>query len=162
MRPDRIVVGEVRGSEALDMLQAMNTGHEGSLATIHANTPRDALTRLEAMCLMAGADLPIWALREMITSAVHLIVQLTRFSDGTRKITAITEITGREENQILTHDIFKYKQTGMDENGKVEGIFSATGDPPKFFGDFKTSGLAVPVEMFWTEEQKKQRGVGKG
>src|SRR3989339_839319 len=118
MRPDRIVVGEVRGSEALDMLQAMNTGHEGSLATIHANTPRDALTRLEAMCLMAGADLPIWALREMITSAVHLIVQLTRFSDGTRKITAITEITGREENQILIHDLFRYHQTGMDENGK--------------------------------------------
>ncbi|OGR49685.1 MAG: type II secretion system protein E [Elusimicrobia bacterium GWC2_51_8] len=157
MRPDRIVVGEVRGSEALDMLQAMNTGHEGSLATIHANTPRDALTRLEAMCLMAGADLPIWALREMITSAVHLIVQLTRFSDGTRKITAITEITGREETQIQTHDLFKYKQTGVDESGKVIGEFNATGDPPKFFNDFQANGMNVPIDMFWTEEQKKQR-----
>ncbi|OGR39535.1 MAG: type II secretion system protein E [Elusimicrobia bacterium GWA2_64_40] len=157
MRPDRIVVGEVRSSEALDMLQAMNTGHEGSLATIHANTPRDALTRMEAMCLMAGADLPIWALREMIASAVHMIVQLTRFSDGTRKITAITEITGREENQILIHDIFRYHQTGMDENGKVVGYFSATGDPPKFYKDFETHGLHVPVEMFWTEEQRRQR-----
>lgn len=157
MRPDRIVVGEVRSSEALDMLQAMNTGHEGSLATIHANTPRDALTRMEAMCLMAGADLPIWALREMIASAVHMIVQLTRFSDGTRKITAITEITGREENQILIHDIFRYHQTGMDENGKVVGYFTATGDPPKFFKDFETHGISIPVEMFWTEEQRRQR-----
>ncbi len=157
MRPDRIVVGEVRGSEALDMLQAMNTGHEGSLATIHANTPRDALTRMEAMCLMAGADLPIWALREMIASAVHMIVQLTRFSDGTRKITAITEITGREENQILIHDIFRYHQTGMDENGKVVGYFSATGDPPKFYKEFETHGIPMPVEIFWTEEQKRQR-----
>ncbi len=157
MRPDRIIVGEVRSSEALDMLQAMNTGHEGSLATIHANTPRDALTRMEAMCLMAGADLPIWALREMIASAVHMIVQLTRFSDGTRKITAITEITGREENQITIHDIFKYHQTGMDENGKVVGYFTATGDPPKFYKDFETHGMRIPIEMFWTEEQKKAR-----
>lgn len=159
MRPDRIVVGEVRGSEALDMLQAMNTGHEGSLATIHANTSRDALTRMEAMCLMAGADLPIWALREMIASAVHMIVQLTRFSDGTRKITAITEITGREENQITIHDIFKYHQTGMDENGKVVGYFSATGDPPKFYKDFETHGMHVPLELFWTEEQKRLRAA---
>ena len=157
MRPDRIVVGEVRGSEALDMLQAMNTGHEGSLATIHANTARDALTRMEAMCLMAGADLPIWALREMIASAVHMVVQLTRFSDGTRKITGITEITGREENQITIHDIFKYHQTGMDENGKVVGYFTATGDPPKFYKDFETHGMHVPIEMFWTEEQKRAR-----
>jgi len=157
MRPDRIVVGEVRGAEALDMLQAMNTGHEGSLATIHANSPRDALTRLEAMCLMAGADLPIWALREMISSAVHMIVQLTRFSDGTRKVTSITEITGRDENKILTHEIFKYVQTGVDENGKVHGYFTATGEPPKFYPDFKTHGMDVPIEMFWTEEQKKQR-----
>ncbi|OGS51869.1 MAG: type II secretion system protein E [Elusimicrobia bacterium RIFOXYB2_FULL_62_6] len=158
MRPDRIVVGEVRGSEALDMLQAMNTGHEGSLATIHANTPRDALTRMEAMCLMAGADLPIWALREMIASAVHMIVQLTRFSDGTRKITAVTEITGREENQILIHDLYKYHQTGIvKESGKVTGYFSATGDPPKFFKDFETHGIAMPVDMFWTREQKQAR-----
>ncbi len=160
MRPDRIVVGEVRGSEALDMLQAMNTGHEGSLATIHANTPRDALTRMEAMCLMAGADLPIWALREMIASAVHMVVQLTRFSDGTRKITAVTEITGREENQISIHDIFRYHQTSIDKDtGKVLGHFSATGDPPKFFKDFDTHGIPMPIELFWTDEQKRARGV---
>lgn len=157
MRPDRIVVGEVRGAEALDMLQAMNTGHEGSLATIHANSPRDALTRLEAMCLMAGADLPLWALREMIASAVHIIVQLTRFSDGSRKVTSIIEITGREENQILTHELFKFVQTGIDENGKVMGYFTATGEPPKFYHEFKTHGIDLPIEIFWTEEQKKQR-----
>ncbi len=160
MRPDRIVVGEVRGSEALDMLQAMNTGHEGSLATIHANQPRDALTRMEAMCLMAGVDLPVWALREMIASAVHLVVQLTRFSDGTRKVTAVTEITGREENQITIHDIFKYQQSGIDkETGKVIGRFTATGDPPKFFKDFETHGIPMPIELFWTDEQKRARGV---
>jgi pilus assembly protein CpaF len=160
MRPDRIVVGEVRGSEALDMLQAMNTGHEGSLATIHANTPRDALTRMEAMCLMAGADLPIWALREMISSAVHLVVQLTRFSDGTRKITSVTEITGREENQITVHEIFKYKQTGIDKaTNKVIGQFMATGDPPKFFKDFETHGIPMPIELFWTDEQRRARGI---
>lgn len=157
MRPDRIVVGEVRGSEALDMLQAMNTGHEGSLATVHANTPRDALTRLEAMCLMAGVELPIWALREMICSAIHMVVQLTRFSDGTRKITAITEVTGREENQILTHDIFKYVQTGVDETGRVLGEFSPTGEPPKFFKEFSARGIKMPIETFWTAEQKAQR-----
>lgn len=163
MRPDRIVVGEVRGSEALDMLQAMNTGHEGSLCTIHANTPRDALTRMEAMCLMAGADLPIWALREMISSAVHMIVQLSRFSDGTRKITAVSEITGREENQILTHELFKYHQTGIvKETGKVTGYFSATGDPPRFFSDFETHGIPMPVELFWTEEQKRARAGKAG
>jgi len=162
MRPDRIVVGEVRGSEALDMLQAMNTGHEGSLATIHANTPRDALTRLEAMCLMSGADLPIWALREMIASAVHMVVQLTRFSDGTRKITSVTEITGREENQISIHELFNFKQTSIDkETGKVHGIFSATGDPPKFYADFATRGLDVPIGMFWTEEQRRLRAEKK-
>lgn len=160
MRPDRIVVGEVRGSEALDMLQAMNTGHEGSLATIHANAPREALTRLETMCLTAGAELPIWALREMIASAIHIIVQLTRFSDGTRKITSVTEVTGREENQISTHEIFKYTQTGIDlSTGKVLGKFSATGTPPKFYPDFATRGINLPVEMFWTEEQRKARGV---
>ena len=162
MRPDRIVVGEVRGSEALDMLQAMNTGHEGSLATIHANTPRDGLTRLEAMCLMSGADLPIWALREMIASAVHMVVQLTRFSDGTRKITSVTEITGREENQISIHELFNFKQTSIDkETGKVHGIFSATGDPPKFYADFATRGLDVPIGMFWTEEQRRLRAEKK-
>lgn len=162
MRPDRIVVGEVRGAEALDMLQAMNTGHEGSLATIHANAPREALTRLETMCLTAGAELPIWALREMIASAIHMIVQLTRFSDGTRKITSVTEVTGREENQISVHEIFKYTQTGIDlATGKVLGVFSATGAPPKFFPDFATRGMNIPVELFWTEEQRRAKKSGQ-
>jgi pilus assembly protein CpaF len=162
MRPDRIVVGEVRGAEALDMLQAMNTGHEGSLATIHANAPREALTRMETLCLTAGAELPIWALREMIASAVHMIVQLTRFSDGTRKITSVTEITGREDNQITIHEIFKYTQTGIDlSTGKVLGKFSATGAPPKFFPDFATRGINMPVEMFWSDEQRKAHGLDK-
>jgi pilus assembly protein CpaF len=143
------------------MLQAMNTGHEGSLATLHANTPRDALTRLEAMCLMASSEIPIWALREMITSAVDMLVQLTRFADGTRKITSVTEVTGREENQIAIHDIFRYKQTGVDEKGKVVGHFYPTGDPPKFFAEFKAKGVPMPIETFWTEEQKKLRGAQK-
>jgi pilus assembly protein CpaF len=148
MRPDRIVVGECRGAEALDMLQAMNTGHEGSMATIHANTPRDALTRLEAMCMMASAELPIWAVREMISSAVNLIVQLTRFSDGKRRVTYVTEITGRDGNTLLTQHIMRFAQTGVDENGVSEGIFSGCGVPPKFYPDFKIEGLDVPLSLF--------------
>jgi pilus assembly protein CpaF len=148
MRPDRIVVGECRGSEALDMLQAMNTGHEGSLATIHANSPRDALTRLEAMCMMASAELPIWALREMIASAVHLVVQITRFPDGVRRCTWVTEVTGRDQNTILAQDLFKYIQTGVDEQGKSLGFFSGCGKPPHFYEEFKLAGVNVPVELF--------------
>ena len=148
MRPDRIVVGECRGSEALDMLQAMNTGHEGSLATIHANTPRDSLTRLEAMCMMASAELPIWAIREMISSAVNLIVQLSRFSDGTRKVTYITEICGRDGDNIKSQDLFRYHQTGVNKEGKVEGQFVATGNKPTFFSEFKAKGLEVPESTF--------------
>jgi Flp pilus assembly CpaF family ATPase/MinD-like ATPase involved in chromosome partitioning or flagellar assembly len=156
MRPDRIVVGECRGAEALDMLQAMNTGHEGSLATIHANTPKDALTRLEAMCLMAGAELPIWALREMICSAVHLVVQLTRFADGSRKVTHITEVTGRQETSITTQDLFRYVQTGVDEDGKVVGRFYATGNLPTFYSEFESKGIKVPKEIFRTDKEKQQ------
>ena len=148
MRPDRIVVGECRGAEALDMLQAMNTGHEGSLATIHANTPRDSLTRLEAMCMMASAELPIWAIREMISSAVNLVVQLSRFSDGTRKVTYITEICGRDGDNIKTQDLFRYNQTGVNKEGKVEGQFTATGIKPTFFEEFKAKGLDVPESTF--------------
>lgn len=154
MRPDRIVVGEVRGAEALDMLQAMNTGHEGSLATIHANSPRDALSRLEAMCLLAGAELPIWALRDMIASAIHIIVQLSRFSDGSRKVTRISEITGRQENQILTSDLFVYRQTGIDADGKVQGVFEATGRKPSFYDEFSASGIKVPTELFRAGSQR--------
>lgn len=156
MRPDRIVVGECRGSEALDMLQAMNTGHEGSLATIHANTPRDGLTRLEAMCMMASAELPIWAIREMISSAVNLIVQLSRFSDGTRKVTYITEICGQKEGMIQSKDLFRYIQSGIDKEGKVEGAFAPTGDLPTFYRDFKAKGLEVPQDIFKLPEADKQ------
>ena len=149
MRPDRIVVGECRGGEALDMLQAMNTGHEGSLTTIHANTPRDGLSRLEAMCMQTGADLPIFAIREMISSAVNMIVQLSRFSDGSRKVTYITEMHGQsEKGEILSTDLFRYVQTGVDENGKVQGIFAPTGNLPTFFNEFKAKGVPVSEDVF--------------
>lgn len=148
MRPDRIVVGECRGAEALDMLQAMNTGHEGSLTTIHANTPRDGLSRLEAMCMQASGDLPIFAIREMISSAVNMIVQLSRFSDGSRKVTYITEMHGQKDGQIQSTDLFRYVQTGVDENGKVQGMFAPTGNLPTFFNDFKAKGVPVPEDVF--------------
>jgi len=148
MRPDRIVVGECRGGEALDMLQAMNTGHEGSLTTIHANTPRDGLSRLEAMCMQTGADLPIFAIREMISSAVNMIVQLSRFSDGSRKVTYITEMHGQKDGQIQSTDLFRYVQTGVDENGKVQGLFAPTGNLPTFYSDFQAKGVPVPEEVF--------------
>jgi len=152
MRPDRIVVGECRGSEALDMLQAMNTGHEGSLATIHANTPRDALTRMEAMVMMASSELPVWAVREMISSAVHMIVQLTRFPDGVRRVTYVTEITGRDGNTVLSQDLFRYCQTGVDDDGKSEGFFTGCGKPPKFYPEFKLAGVNVPLTLFNKKE----------
>ncbi|MBR4682263.1 MAG: Flp pilus assembly complex ATPase component TadA [Elusimicrobiaceae bacterium] len=148
MRPDRIVVGECRGGEALDMLQAMNTGHEGSLTTIHANTPRDGLSRLEAMCMQTGADLPIFAIREMISSAVNMIVQLSRFSDGSRKVTYITEMHGQKDGEIQSTDLFRYVQTGVDENGKVRGVFAPTGNLPTFFDEFAAKGQAVDESIF--------------
>jgi len=148
MRPDRIVVGECRGGEALDMLQAMNTGHDGSLTTAHANTPRDTLARLEVMVMMAGMDLPAAAIREQVASAVDLIVQQSRFSDGTRKITHISEITGTESGVVQLQDIFLYKQTGMDENGKITGHFEATGQIPEFYEDLAARGIAVDMEIF--------------
>ena len=148
MRPDRIVVGECRGGEALDMLQAMNTGHEGSLTTIHANTPRDGLSRLEAMCMQTGADLPIFAIREMISSAVNMIVQLSRFSDGSRKVTYITEMHGQKDGEIQSTDLFRYVQTGVDENGKVQGIFAPTGNLPTFYDEFEAKGQPVERDVF--------------
>ncbi|MBI2362075.1 MAG: CpaF family protein [Elusimicrobia bacterium] len=165
MRPDRIVVGECRGSEAFDMLQAMNTGHEGSMATIHANTPRDALTRLEAMCMMASSELPIWAVREMVSSAVHMIIQLTRFPDGVRRITYVTELTGRDGNTVLSQDIFRYCQTGVDSDGKSQGFFTGCGVPPKFYPEFKLEGLEgkVPLTLFHKRPGSDEylRGSGK-
>ena len=148
MRPDRIVVGECRGGEALDMLQAMNTGHDGSLTTAHANSPRDTISRLEVMVLMAGMDLPASAIREQVASAVDLIVQQSRFSDGSRKITHISEITGVEQNIIQMQDIFRYKQTGIDENGKVVGNFEATGQIPEFYEDLAARGIPVDMNIF--------------
>ena len=148
MRPDRIVVGECRGGEALDMLQAMNTGHDGSLTTGHANSPRDMLRRLEVMVLMAGMDLPVQAIREQIASAVQLIVQQTRFGDGSRRITSISEITGMEQSTIQLNEIFRFQQTGFDENGRVKGHFQATGQVPEFYEALAKRGIPVNLDIF--------------
>lgn len=148
MRPDRIIVGECRGGETLDMLQAMNTGHDGSLTTVHANSPRDLISRLEVMTMMAGMELPERAIREQIASAVHLIVQQARFSDGTRKITHIAEITGLESGVVLMQNIFVYKQKGLDETGRVHGNFEATGRVPEFYEDLRQRGLEVDMNIF--------------
>lgn len=148
MRPDRIVVGECRSGEALDMLQAMNTGHDGSLTTAHANSPRDALTRLETMVLMSGMELPVRAIREQIKGAVDLIVQQARFSDGTRKITSITEVTGMENEIITTQCLFQFQQTGIDENGKVIGRFEPTGIVPTFIEEIKVKGINFDLSNF--------------
>ncbi len=149
MRPDRIIVGECRGAEALDMLQAMNTGHDGSLTTCHANSPRDAIGRLENMVMMAGYDLPVAAIREQIASAVNLIVQQTRLSDGSRKIVQISEITGREKDIVLMQDIFNFVQTGLDEKGKIQGYYAATGNIPAFIDKLKAKGdLRLDISVF--------------
>ncbi|MGE5587661.1 MAG: CpaF family protein [Clostridia bacterium] len=148
MRPDRIVVGEVRSGEALDMLQAMNTGHDGSLTTGHANSPRDMLARLETMVLMAGMDLPLRAIREQISSAVDLIVHQARLRDGSRKITHLTEVQGMEGEIITMQDIYVFEQTGVDEQGRVTGRFKATGIRPKFLERFEAMGIPVPPGMF--------------
>lgn len=150
MRPDRIVVGECRGSEALDMLQAMNTGHEGSLTTIHANTPRDALARLETMVLMAGMDLPVRAIREQVGSAIHMICQISRYSDGTRKVSRITEVSGMEGERITLQDIFEYRQSGVDEDGKVQGGLFPTGAVPTFVEEVKARGIKFDRSIFET------------
>jgi pilus assembly protein CpaF len=148
MRPDRIVVGEVRGEEALDMLQAMNTGHDGSLTTIHANTPRDAVARLETMALMSNFNLPEKALRQQIASAVALIVQVARMSDGTRRITYVTEITGMTGDVVAMQDIFVFEKLGIDVGGRVLGRFKATGVSPKFAERLKKAGITLPASVF--------------
>lgn len=149
MRPDRIVVGEVRSGEALDMLQAMNTGHDGSLTTAHANTPRDVLSRLETMVLMAGMDLPVRAIREQIASAVDLVIQQSRLRDGSRKITYITEVQGMEGDVIVMQDLFRFEQAGVDENGKLRGSFQSMGIRPKFLEKLETNGVKLNCEMFF-------------
>jgi pilus assembly protein CpaF len=151
MRPERIVIGECRSGEALDMLQAMNTGHDGSLTTLHANTPRDALARLETLVLMAGMDLPVKAIREQVASAVHIIIQQSRFNDGTRKIAYITEISGMEVDIVTLQDIFYYKQEGFTEEGKVRGRFVATGFVPRFYDELQRRGIPVNMGIFREE-----------
>jgi pilus assembly protein CpaF len=147
MRPDRIVVGECRGGEALDMLQAMNTGHDGSLTTIHANTARDALSRLETLVLMAGMELPAKAIRQQTAAAIDLIVQLSRMKDGSRKVTGISEITGMEGETITMQDIFVYEPKGMDPAGKVIGVFRPTGIRPNIIDKLFDLGLPIPQEL---------------
>lgn len=148
MRPDRIIIGEVRGAEAFDMLQAMNTGHEGSLTTIHSNSPRDSLTRLESMILMTGVDLPESAMRFMISSALDLIIQIVRFSDGTRRVTSVSEVVGMEGSVITLQEIFVFERRGVDKNGRVLGRFHATGIRPSFSDKLVAAGIDVPEELF--------------
>ncbi len=148
MRPDRIIVGEVRGEEALDMLQAMNTGHDGSLTTVHANSTRDALYRLDTMVAMANLNIPDRAVRQQIASAVNLMVQISRMADGTRKVSAISEITGMEQDVISMQDIFLFERTGLTREGKVTGRFRATGVRPKCAERLTTMGIQLPTEMF--------------
>ncbi len=148
MRPERIVVGECRGGEALEMLQAMNTGHDGSMTTLHANTPRDAIARIETMVLMAGMDLPVRAIREQIAAAVNLIVQQSRLKDGSRKITNITEVQGMEGDVVVLQDVFEFEQTGLDERGKIVGRLRPTGVRPKFIELFEQNNIYLPPNIF--------------
>lgn len=158
MRPDRIIVGEVRSGEALDMLQAMNTGHDGSLTTAHANTPRDALARIETMVLMSGLELPERAIREQISSALDLVLQQSRIRDGSRKVTYITEVQKMEGNTITTQDIFKFVQTGVTNDGKIEGHFESTGLQPGFLDKFQMNGVSLP-EGFFDSGASAEEGV---
>ncbi|HLK67131.1 MAG TPA: CpaF family protein [Bryobacteraceae bacterium] len=148
MRPDRIIVGEVRGEEALDMLQAMNTGHDGSLTTVHANSPRDAISRLEVMVSLANANMHLTAIRQQIASAVHILVQASRLSDGTRRVTSITEVTGIETDIITLQEIFVFEKRGLSPDGKVIGRFAATGILPKFNEKLLAAGIQLPLDMF--------------
>ena len=148
MRPDRIIVGECRGGEALDMLQAMNTGHDGSLTTVHANSPRDVVSRLETMVLMSGMELPSRAIREQIASAVDIIIHESRLADGSRKVTAITEVTGMEGQQIVMQDLFTFRQTGVDDKGRITGEFKPTGAMPTFFDTLRSRGISLDPRIF--------------
>jgi len=153
MRPDRIIVGEVRGEEAFDMLQAMNTGHEGSMTTIHANTPRDAIARLESMVAMGNMNMPEKSVRQQIASAITIVVQATRMSDGTRKVTSICEITGMEENVISMQEIFTFNKKGIGPDGRVLGAFQPTRIRPGFVERLRISGIILPPSLFENEMQ---------
>ena len=157
MRPDRIIVGECRGGEALDMLQAMNTGHDGSLTTVHANSPRDVISRLETMVLMSGMELPSRAIREQIASAVDIVIHESRLSDGSRKVVAISEVTGLEGQQIVMQDIFAFHQTGVDERGKIQGVFRPTGAVPTFYEHLKSRGLHLDTAAFDPNQNREVR-----
>jgi pilus assembly protein CpaF len=148
MRPERIIIGECRGGESLDMLQAMNTGHAGSMTTLHANTPRDAQARLETMIMMAGMELPIKAMRQQIASAVDVIIQANRLQGGPRKVTSITEVMNMEQDMIIMQDIFRYKQAGIDQNGRAFGQFEATGVRPSFVNRLEQAGIKLPSNLF--------------
>jgi pilus assembly protein CpaF len=156
MRPDRIIVGECRGPETLDMLQAMNTGHDGILTTTHANTPRDVISRLETLVLMAGMDLPLSVVRQQIVSAVHLIVQQARLRDGTRKVLNITEVVGLEGDNVILQDIFRFEEQSRDEDGKILGDFVAGGYRPRFEDELKNHGFDLPAEMFLSSAVKER------
>ena len=148
MRPERIIIGECRGPETLDMLQAMNTGHDGSLTTTHANTPRDAIARMETMIMMSGFELPIKAMRQQITSAVHLIIQASRLQGGTRRVTHITEVVGMEQDTVVMQDIYRYIKEGVDESGKARGYFQSTGIRPTFMDALEAAGVRLPASAF--------------
>jgi pilus assembly protein CpaF len=148
MRPERIIIGECRGAESLDMLQAMNTGHAGSMTTLHANTPRDAQARLETMIMMAGMELPIKAMRQQIASAVDVVIQANRLQGGPRKVTSVTEVCGMEQDIIIMQDVFRYRQLGIDQNGRAFGQFEATGVRPTFVSRIEAAGIKLPSNLF--------------
>jgi pilus assembly protein CpaF len=148
MRPERIIIGECRGAESLDMLQAMNTGHAGSMTTLHANTPRDAQARLETMIMMAGLDLPVKAMRQQISSAVDLVIQANRLQGGPRKVTSITEVMGMEQDIIVMQEIFRFRQLGIDQNGRAVGQFESTGVRPSFVNRIEQAGIKLPSNLF--------------
>jgi pilus assembly protein CpaF len=154
MRPDRIVIGEVRGGEAIDMLQAMNTGHDGSLTTIHANTPRDSLARVETMIQMSGLRLSESAMRQQITSAINLVIQVARLSDGTRRITSISEVVGIKRKEIVMQEIYRYERRGVDAKGRVIGRFGPTGVQPRFIERLEVCGLKLPENLFDVKEDQ--------
>jgi pilus assembly protein CpaF len=148
MRPDRIIVGEVRAGEAFDMLHAMNTGHDGSLTTAHANAPRDAIARVENMVLMAGLDLPVRAIREQVASALDMVVHVSRMADGTRRVTHVTEVVGMEGQTVTLQDVFLFNQTGIDARGKVQGDVVSTGLRPHFMDRLEAAGIHLPADIF--------------
>jgi pilus assembly protein CpaF len=148
MRPERIIIGECRGAESLDMLQAMNTGHAGSMTTLHANTPRDAQARLETMIMMAGLDLPIKAMRQQISSAVDMIIQANRLQGGPRKVTSLTEVMGMEQDIIVMQEIFRFRQLGIDQNGRAVGQFESSGVRPSFVNRIEAAGIKLPSNLF--------------